>query len=218
MVTLPERIFRIMSLEFVISSIVIAFIINVIAGVFLRKTIETPSVFKNRRLEQLKQQIQLTSALYGNPQKLMCFAFRGIGLSIALFILASGIVTVPLATMGTLFSLHLTNNQPPQVPILNEDDSYPPTNKNGVYIDHELTDQGKQKFDTYNKETAAYYEENRQIAKRTNQWGLVFILIGSVIGVAAFFYARGVYKTLYLVANFEAMRKQAEVLTSNHAE
>lgn len=220
MATLPDRIAVMMTWEFVVSSVIIAFIINVVAGIFLRKTIETPSVFKHRRMEQLKRQLIFTRSLHSSPHQLLCFSFRGIGMSIALLVLASGVLSIPTAAINSYYNIHFTSNPPPKPPPCSMDYS--------LFLDADSASKEKEKkkereqcaqqMQTYNTELLAYNEQARQATRNTFQWFIVFILIGSVIGAASFVYAIGLYRTLYMVANFETIMKQTETLVPENLE
>lgn len=218
MATLPERIAVMMTWEFVVSSVIIAFIINVVAGVFLRKTIETPSVFKYRRLEQLKRQFDFTKKLHESTHQLLCFSFRGIGISIALLILASGVLTIPTSAISTYYNIHFTGNPPPKMPPCAMDYSYFTETDSVTKEQKKEREQCAQEMKVYNAEILAYNEQTRQASRNTSQWFTVFILIGSVIGAASFIYAIGLYRTLYMVANFKTMQKHASTLFTEDSE
>ncbi len=216
MTDLPERIVGMITLEFIVSSIVLAFIINVVAGIFLKKTIETPSISRYRRIEQLERQLRIVEKLHGSYHQLLCFSFRGIGMAIALFILASGVITIPFIGVSSYYFITSASSVPPK-PNCAKDS---PDSFSGPVdsIQSERSERCAQEMLSYNDSIDAHLEGFWLGMLRTYQWTLAATLIGLAIGAASLVYAFGVYRTLYLVANYREIRRHVENISSDRPE
>lgn len=216
MTNLLERIVGMITLEFIVSSIVLAFIINVVAGIFLRRTIETPSIFRYRRIEQLERQLGFVDKLHGSYHQLLCFSFRGIGMAIALFILASGVVTIPLLGLSSYYFIASASSPPSEPTCVKDSPNF--FNDPVDSAQSQRRERCAQEMISYSDRMATHYQGFWLGMLRTYQWTLVSTLIGLAIGAASLVYAFGVYRTLYLVANYDEIRKRVENISSDRPE
>lgn len=196
--TVFDEIQEIFTFKSIISSVFLAIIINIISSYIYQKAMEKSVVFHDTNIKQLIKKVALVTSLHEDSKKLLCFAFRGIGISVALlaatmiFLAFNNIISSYIAIQDSTIQL------PKPPPCFLEE------MKVRSSPSPECAEELKKATDDSWKEA-----DNRRKKFLNNSQAAFFLFLTSfVVGVISVIYSINLYRTLKLVENFEEFKSQ----------
>lgn len=194
------------TVEFAISSILMAFLINIISGFVLQKTIEKPGKFHDKSMERLKKRLELLGGLYGNTTKLLCFSFRGIGMAVALPALTMTFLTFNNIALSYKTITYASKSLPEEPPCINKEIKYRKDGPSPECLEKILN----AKMEMTNR----LEDQRKHVIQRSEMAIFLFSLALIVAGIAVI-YSINIYKTLKFVENYEALQAQYKEIAKN---
>lgn len=202
----------IFTLEFLLTSVLTAFFINIVSSFAFRKFTEKSTGFRHRALAKLQNEYTTVAKLHSDQLQLQCFAFRGFGISLAMMLISSGVFLVPtvVSTQITLLKGdHPRTQLSPQSCVRPAQDA-----PSDLIAKYEAV---RNECEEYAKKSAAYHERQEYIEKTAKWMVIVGMWMAVLLGAVSLYFAVRLYRYFGLVQHYEEYESSVKQLLRQSA-